>query len=56
MASLLLLMEKAMTSLKGERMNGESFSKKIGFLRAGWWIIHLTGISFVYAFGHIFWR
>jgi len=42
--------------LKGTVMNGESFSKKIGFLRAGWWIIHLSGISVIYAIGHIIWR
>ncbi len=34
----------------------ESFSRKIGFLRAGWWIIHLAGITIVYTLGHFLWR
>jgi hypothetical protein len=37
-------------------MERETFSRKIGFLRAGWWIIHLIGISIVYSLGHILWR
>jgi len=37
-------------------MEKESFSKKIGFLRAGWWIVHLLGITVVYMLGHFLWR
>jgi hypothetical protein len=37
-------------------MEKESFSKKIGFLRPGWWIVHLIGISVVYALGHVLWK
>jgi len=37
-------------------MEKESFSRKIGFLRAGWWMIHLSGIALVYALGHLLWR
>ena len=37
-------------------MGKESFSKKIGFLRTGWWIIHLVGIAAVYTLGHLLWR
>jgi hypothetical protein len=37
-------------------MEKENFSKKISFLRAGWWIIHCIGITMVYALGHILWR
>jgi len=36
-------------------MEKESFSKKIGFLQAGWWIIHLMGIATVYTLGNILW-
>ncbi len=37
-------------------MEKESFSKKIGFLRTGWWIIHILGIAAVYTLGHLLWR
>ncbi len=37
-------------------MAQERFSQKIGFLRPGWWIIHIIGISLVYTLGHILWR
>jgi hypothetical protein len=36
-------------------MKKESFSAKIGFLRAGWWIIHIVGIAVVYTLGHFLW-
>lgn len=36
-------------------MEKESFSVRIGFLRAGWWIIHLLGIAAVYTLGHFLW-
>lgn len=36
-------------------MKKEPFSKRIGFLRAGWWIIHLLAISAVYVLGHVLW-
>jgi hypothetical protein len=39
-----------------EGMEQEPFTKRIGFLRPLWWIIHLTGIATVYALGHLFWR
>lgn len=37
-------------------LNRERFFKKTGFLSAGWWIIHLVGISVVYTLGHYLWR
>jgi hypothetical protein len=37
-------------------MQKEGFSRKIGFLRPGWWAVHLAGISLVYTAGHILWR
>jgi hypothetical protein len=37
-------------------MEKEKFSRKISFLRAGWWIIHFIGITSVYALGYILWR
>jgi hypothetical protein len=41
-------------------MENESFlkklDKKIAFLKPGWWIVHLLGISVVYALGHFLWR
>jgi hypothetical protein len=37
-------------------MDSGKISRKIGFLSTGWWIIHLSGISVVYALGHILWR
>lgn len=37
-------------------MASESFSRKIGFLRAGWWIVHIVGITAVYMLGHFLWR
>lgn len=33
----------------------ESFFNKIGFLRVGWWLVHLIGIATVYALGHLLW-
>jgi len=38
------------------KMEKENFSRKISFLRTGWWIIHLIGISLVYTLGHMLWR
>ena len=26
------------------------------FLNPGWWLVHLVGISVVYALGHFLWR
>jgi hypothetical protein len=37
-------------------MPKETFSRKIGFLQTGWWIVHMVGISLVYALGHFLWR
>jgi hypothetical protein len=28
----------------------------INFLRAGWWLIHVLGISLFYVLGHMLWR
>jgi hypothetical protein len=37
-------------------MERASFSRKISFLRAAWWIIHFIGIASVYILGHLLWR
>lgn len=37
-------------------MERESFSKKISFLRPGWWMVHMAAISAVYILGHFLWR
>jgi len=37
-------------------MEKEKFSRKISFLRNGWWIIHFLGIGIVYTLGHMLWR
>lgn len=37
-------------------MEKENFSRKIGFLKTGWWIIHFIGITIVYVLGNILWR
>ena len=37
-------------------MEKESLSKKIGFLRPGWWLIHFCGITLVYILGHMLWK
>jgi len=37
-------------------MEKGSFSGKIGFLRAAWWVIHLVGIAAMYTLGHLLWR
>jgi len=37
-------------------MERENFSKKISFLRAGWWLVHLVGIATVYTIGHLLWK
>ncbi len=36
-------------------MKEETFSARIRFLRAGWWIIHLLAIAAVYTAGHLLW-
>ncbi len=41
---------------KGQKMTKETFSSRISFLRAGWWLIHLAGIAAVYSLGHILWK
>jgi len=40
----------------GIAMEAEPFSRKISFLKPGWWFIHLIGIALVYAIGHLIWR
>ncbi|MBI5741951.1 MAG: hypothetical protein HZA16_14700 [Nitrospirae bacterium] len=46
-----------MRSLQGRwMMDFGTFNRKIGFLRAGWWIVHLLGIATVYALGNLLWR
>lgn len=37
-------------------MTIKDFSEKIGFLRMGWWLIHLAGIALVYTLGNLLWR
>lgn len=37
-------------------MERSEFSKKISFLRPGWWLIHAIGISAVYALGNLLWK
>jgi len=37
-------------------MEKERFSLKISFLRPGWWVIHLIGITLVYTLGNVLWR
>ena len=35
------------------RMAKVNLSAKIGFLRTGWWIVHVAGITLVYVLGHL---
>lgn len=37
-------------------MNFSEFIQRIGFLRPGWWIVHIIGITVVYTLGHLLWR
>lgn len=37
-------------------MDLNRFMQKISFLKPGWWIVHIIGISIVYTLGHILWR
>lgn len=37
-------------------MEHESFSRKISFLRPGWWVVHMIGIALVYILGNILLR
>lgn len=37
-------------------MEKESLATKIRFLRPGWWVVHVIGISLTYFLGHILWR
>ena len=54
---LLLLQEDVSVNLLWRsNMEKETISGKISFLRAGWWIIHLIGITIAYTLGHILWR
>jgi hypothetical protein len=34
----------------------KQFNQKTGFLKPGWWLVHLAAISIVYALGHFLWR
>jgi hypothetical protein len=34
-------------------MAKETLSVKIGFLRTGWWIVHVVGITLVYIVGNL---
>jgi len=36
-------------------MGKESFYSRIGFLRPGWWMVHLLGITALYALGNLLW-
>jgi hypothetical protein len=38
------------------KLKNESFSRKIGFLRPLWWLIHLIGVSVIYIIGNLLWR
>jgi hypothetical protein len=52
----MLALEYRLQVVRGcQQMEKERIGQKIGFLRAGWWIIHLLGISAVYALGHFLW-
>ncbi len=37
-------------------MDFKTFMEKISFLRPGWWIIHIIGITLVYIAGNLLWR
>jgi hypothetical protein len=37
-------------------MDWQKINRKIAFLTPGWWIIHVIGISAIYALGHLLWR
>lgn len=37
-------------------MEAGIFSRKISFLKAGWWLIHFLGIAAVYTLGHLLWK
>jgi len=37
-------------------MTGDKLSRKASFLSTGWWLIHVFGISAVYALGQILWK
>jgi len=30
--------------------------EKVSFLKPGWWIVHIIGISLVYILGNLLWR
>lgn len=49
-------LDALVTKREEQNMEKGSFSRKISFLRPGWWIIHLVGITIVYTLGHILWR
>jgi hypothetical protein len=34
----------------------KKMNQKIGFLKPGWWIVHLAGITLAYSLGHLLWR
>ena len=41
---------------KGDKpMQVKKLHEKIGFLKPGWWVLHLLAIATVYALGHILW-
>jgi len=56
----ILDIQQNLAKLINKYMAQEDFSKKIsqkiGFLKPGWWIVHLAGITLVYALGHLLWR
>ncbi|KAF0180710.1 MAG: hypothetical protein FD164_1698 [Nitrospirae bacterium] len=37
-------------------MNLHEFNQKIGFLRPGWWIVHVIGITALYTIGAVLGR
>ncbi|UCF32236.1 MAG: hypothetical protein JSV26_11905 [bacterium] len=43
---------------KGKEMPADrwkNFNRRIGFLKPGWWIVHLIGITTVYTLGKVLW-
>jgi hypothetical protein len=40
-------------SRRGYLMAKENLSAMISFLRTGWWIVHVLGITLVYILGHL---
>jgi len=37
-------------------MDLNNLLEKVSFLKPGWWIVHIIGISLVYILGNLLWR